>query len=256
MQCVLVTMTMPKTDRRNFVAGALAAGASLAAAPRAFAQARIGNARDSVLADIARRELERAGNAIWRKDIVGISDFGLHSATPRFHLVYLEAGRVESFLVTHGTGSDPEHDGWLKTYSNVSGSEMTSRGAYVTWEWYHGRFGLSMRLGGLDPTNDLAYPRAIVMHPADYATESHVAKWGRLGRSNGCLALGPEQFRHCVRQLAGGRLIFADSFGLLEDGTRIAPPVAQVDYVAPAMPQPTNPQQPDTVEPVPGFTIG
>ena len=232
-------MTMLPTNRRTFLTGALAAGASLAAAPRAFAQVRFGNPRDEKLAAIARQELERAGQAIWRRDIVGIADFGLRSSSPRFHLVNMEAGTVESFLVTHGTGSDPEHDGWLKTYSNVSGSEMTSRGAYVTWEWYHGKFGLSMRLGGLDPTNDLAYPRAIVMHPAEYATEDHVARWGKLGRSNGCLALGPEQFRHCVRNLAGGRLIFADSFGLESDGSSVMPPVAQTDYVLP--PQPMRP---------------
>lgn len=218
------------TNRRRFLAGSIAAGTTLAIAPPVFAQARFGLPRDQALADIARRELARAGNTIWHKDIVGISDFGVHSSVARFHLVYLEAGRVESFLVTHGTGSDPEHDGWLNQFSNVEGSEMTSRGAFVTWEWYHGRFGLSMRLGGLDSTNNLAYPRAIVMHPAEYATQSHVNEWGRLGRSNGCLALGPDQFRHCVRQLAGGRLIFADSVGLMPDGSTVTPPMPQTDY--------------------------
>lgn len=218
-----------KLSRRGFVGASLLAGASLAVPARAAAQISLPGQRDLRLAELARRELERAGEAIWRRDTVGIADFGLHSSQPRFHLVYLEAGRVESFLVTHGTGSDPEHDGWLNQYSNIPNSEMTSRGSYVTWEWYHGRFGLSMRLGGLDPSNDLAYDRAIVMHPADYATEAHVARWGKLGRSNGCLALGPEQFRHCVRELAGGRLIFADTLGYAADGAIVTPPEPPVD---------------------------
>ena len=119
-----------------------------------------------------------------------------------------------SFFVTHGTGSDPEHDGWLNAYSNIEGSNMTSRGAYVTWEWYKGRYGTSIRLGGLDQSNFNALPRAIVMHAADYATETHVERWGRLGRSNGCFAMGPGDFREALWNLSGGRLLYADSLGI------------------------------------------
>ena len=215
----------PATSRRAFLSGSLAAGAALALPGRVFAQASPLTPMQRQVFEVARAQLDRVGGSIWKNDVVGIADFGVHSAVPRFHLAYMEAGRMESFLVTHGSGSDPEHDGWLNTFSNVPESMQTSRGAYVTWEWYHGVFGLSMRLGGLDPSNSLAYPRAIVMHPADYATEAHVARWGRLGRSNGCFALGPEQFRHCVRELAGGRLLFADRIGF-GSGTNPAPPPA------------------------------
>jgi hypothetical protein len=124
--------------------------------------------------------------------------------------------------VSHGTGSDREHDGWLKQYSNVEGSNATSRGAYVTWEWYVGRYGTSVRLGGLDPTNDAALKRYIVMHRAAYAEPSHIGKWGRLGRSNGCFAFGEEQFRFALMNLSGGRLLYADSLGIEDDGS-IAP---------------------------------
>lgn len=199
--------------------GAAAAGAALALPARLAASPAAGNPRDRMLLDIAKRELDRAGDAIWKRDIVGIADFGLHSARPRFHLVNLERSEVQSLHVSHGTGSDREHDGWLKQFSNVEGSNATSRGAYVTWEWYVGRYGTSVRLGGLDPTNDAALRRYIVMHRAAYAEASHLEKWGRLGRSNGCFAFGEEQFRTALLNLSGGRLLYADSLGIAEDGS-------------------------------------
>lgn len=226
----MVPFMIQRPSRRSFLAGSLASAVGLAAAPaRAFAQATSLTPRDRRLFEIARDQIARAGSSVWKRDKVGIADFGIHSSVPRFHLVHLEQDRVESFLVTHGTGSDPEHDGWLDSFSNVPNSLQTSRGAYVTWEWYHGQFGLSMRLGGLDTTNSNAFTRAIVMHPADYATQDHVARWGRLGRSNGCFALGPEQFRHCVRELAGGRLLYADQIGIAPDGGRASVPAPARD---------------------------
>lgn len=205
--------------RRDILKGTLAVGAALALPSRLFASAASGTPRDRMLFDIGKRELLRAGNAIWKHDIVGIADFGLHSAKPRFHFVNLERSEVQSYHVSHGMGSDPQHDGWLKAFSNTEGSNATSRGAYVTWEWYKGRYGTSVRLGGLDYSNEAALRRYIVMHRADYAEPAHLDKWGRLGRSNGCFAMGEEQFRMALMHLSGGRLLFADSLGLEADGS-------------------------------------
>ena len=209
--------------RRDLLKGSVIAGAALALPARLFASVAAsvaqGTPRDRILFDIAQRELLRAGDAIWKRDIVGIADFGLHSAKPRFHFVNLDRGEVQSYHVSHGTGSDPQHDGWLKAFSNTEGSLATSRGAYVTWEWYKGRYGTSVRLGGLDQSNSAALQRYIVMHRADYAESAHIDRWGRLGRSNGCFAMGEEQFRIALAHLSGGRLLFADSLGLEEDGS-------------------------------------
>ncbi|MEM6494525.1 MAG: murein L,D-transpeptidase catalytic domain-containing protein [Pseudomonadota bacterium] len=205
--------------RRELIKGALATGAALTLPGKLAAQPAKGSARDRALFKIASDELARAGEAIWKRDIVGIADYGLHSAQKRFHFVNLDRQEVESFHVSHGAGSDPEHDGWLNSYSNVEGSNASSRGAYVTWEWYQGRYGTSVRLGGLDPTNEAALRRYIVMHRAKYAEPAHLARWGRMGRSNGCFAMGQADFRVALRQLSGGRLLFADSIGLQEDGS-------------------------------------
>ena len=224
-------------DRRTLITSALAAGAVMAAPTGALAQFGGTAARDRKLLSIAREEIARAiegGNHVWRTDIVGIADFGLHSSQRRFHFVDLEKERVESYHVSHGTGSDPEHDGFLKRYSNTEGSNATSRGAYVTWEWYVGRYGTSVRLGGIDPTNEAAFRRAIVMHRANYAEPEHIDRWGRLGRSNGCFAMGEEQFRIALMNLSGGRLLFADSLGLANEGERLA--VNEIELLQPVRP--------------------
>ena len=76
------------------------------------------------------------------------------------------------------------------------------------------RYGTSIRLGGLDQTNSNTLDRAIVAHSAQYVTEAHVAKWGKCGRSNGCFAMGPEDFREALWHLSGGRLLYADRLGI------------------------------------------
>ncbi len=207
--------------RRELLSGSVAAGLTLAVRPRVFAQASPLGMRDRKLFEIAKLQQEKLGSALWRSDFVGIADFGLRSSEPRFHFVNMEGGTVESFYVCHGDGSDPDHDGWLNWFSNEDGSHCTSKGTYMTYGWYTGRYGTSIRLEGLDPTNSNALNRAIVMHRARYAEPEFLAKWGKLGRSNGCFAMGDASFKQALLQLGGGRVLFADSLGLRADGSVI-----------------------------------
>jgi hypothetical protein len=165
--------------------------------------------------EIAAREIARAGNTVWRRDIVGIADFARPSSLPRFHFANLENGTVRSFLVAHGKGSDPEHDGWLKLFSNQPGSEATSRGGFLTCEWYNGKYGTSIRLVGLDRDNSHALDRAIVVHPAWYVDPAMIGKWGKIGRSEGCFAMSPGDFNEALWHLSGGRLLYADRITLV-----------------------------------------
>ena len=233
-------------NRRNLILGGLAASAVLVAPGRAMA--RLGQisplgdefdqtfgavpaivlpppapalptivvpnpAYDRKILALAAREAERAGAKLWRKDIVGIADFARPSTLPRLHFANLENGTVRSFLVAHGRGSDPEHSGFLQSFSNQYGSEATSRGSYLTAEWYSGKYGTSIRLVGMDGDNSAALQRAIVMHPAAYATEEHIVKFGKLGRSEGCFAMSPANFNEALWHLSGGRLLYADRIG-------------------------------------------
>jgi hypothetical protein len=202
-------------NRRDFIVSAATIAGAAALPARVYAQASSVNAKGAQILEIARREVAKADAYLWRRDIAGIADFGVHSATRRFHFANLESGTVTSYRVAHGLGSDPEHDGWLKSFSNVPGSNATARGSYITWEWYTGKYGRSVRLGSLEPDNSNTFDRAIVMHSADYCTQAHLDRWGRLGRSNGCFALSPADFQQALAQLSGGRLLFADRLGLI-----------------------------------------
>jgi len=197
-------------NRRSLVK-AVVGTAGLAAMPgRAFASVSSVDPTLRPIVDRARTELERVSSKLWRRDKVGIVDFGRPSHQPRMFVVDMMAGTVRSYLVAHGRGSDPEHDGYLKTFSNVPGSLATSRGAYSTMQWYKGKYGSSMRLEGLDADNNLALDRAIVVHEAWYSAPDMISKWGKLGRSEGCFAVAPGMNKDMLYHLGGGRLLFAD----------------------------------------------
>ena len=144
------------------------------------------------------------------RDFIGIVDFSKPSSEGRFHVVDLRNGTVESHLVAHGRGSDPDHSGFLERFSNRPGSEATSNGTYTTADYYHGKYGLSMKVRGLDWTNSNAESRAIVIHNAWYAEPGMIAAHGKLGRSEGCFAFSRDSQWAVMRKLAGGRMIYAD----------------------------------------------
>ncbi|HEY8592072.1 MAG TPA: murein L,D-transpeptidase catalytic domain family protein [Sphingomicrobium sp.] len=144
------------------------------------------------------------------RDWMGVVDFSLPSSEPRFHVVDLRSGEVESFRVAHGSGSDPRHCGQVERFSNEFGSYASSNGTYTTGEYYQGKYGLSMKTHGLDWTNNNAEPRAIVIHNAWYAEPEVLAAHGKLGRSQGCFAFSREDQWKVMRKIAGGRMIYAD----------------------------------------------
>lgn len=144
------------------------------------------------------------------RDVMGIVDFSKASSEARFHLVDLMNGTVESHLVAHGRGSDPDHSGFVERFSNDFGSYATSSGAYTTGDYYNGKYGLSMKVQGLDWSNSNAEARAIVIHNAWYAEPEMIAQHGKLGRSEGCFAFSRASQWDVMKRLAGGRMIYAD----------------------------------------------
>ena len=153
--------------------------------------------------------MARHNSAIWSRDVVAIVDFSLPSSWPRLHLVDILAGTTTSLLVAHGKGSDPDHTGLLQVFSDAVGSNATAEGAYLTGDLYTGVHGLSRRLAGLDPTNRNAAERAIVIHSAWYADQTMLAQQGKLGRSDGCFAVGEQDIALLLARLGQGRLLYA-----------------------------------------------
>ena len=156
----------------------------------------------------AKAALDR--HQVYPRDTIGIVDFSRPSADPRFHVVDLASGQVESHRVCHGRGSDPAHSGYVERFSNDFGSYATSNGSYVTSDYYDGKYGLSLRVRGLDYSNSNAEARAIVIHNAWYAEDDMIPLHGQLGRSEGCFAMSRDSQHEVMRRLAGGRMIYAD----------------------------------------------
>jgi len=144
------------------------------------------------------------------RDVIGIADFDAASNAPRFHLLDVASGRVNSLLVAHGRGSDPSHTGWLQRFSNDLGSAASCSGAFVTAEEYVGNHGRSRRIDGLDPTNCNARTRAVVIHGAWYVSPQMVREHGKLGRSEGCFAFSEQDLAQVMARMGPGRLIYAD----------------------------------------------
>lgn len=136
--------------------------------------------------------------------LITIIDYREPSGEPRFHLVDLVEQSVETLLVAHGKGSDPDHDGFADTFSNTPDSKMSSLGGFVTGETYYGRHGLSLRLHGLEPQNNLAEARAIVIHGADYVSEDRKV----MGRSWGCPALSQNDAQRVIPKIKGGQFLY------------------------------------------------
>lgn len=184
--------------------GLLGAGAAALLLP---AQARAA-AQPALLAR-AKTALETHKHALSVRDRLVIADYGVASRLPRLHLVDLAGGKVRSMLVSHGRGSDPKHSGWLEYFSNLPGSLASSSGAYAAGAEYHGKHGRSQRLIGLEPSNNNAEARAIVVHAAWYVGPDMVRDHGKLGRSEGCFAVSTADLAPFMEHLQPGTLLYA-----------------------------------------------
>lgn len=202
-----------KQGRRDFLRNGLFSAAAVAAGvmpvARAMAQISAQTGPCDPLMQRALTAFQVHQNAITKRRVMAIVDFTQSSATPRFHLLNVEDGNSNALLVAHGKGSDPDHSGWVQSFSNTPGSNATSDGAYMVGESYIGKYGLSRRLIGLDPENDQAEPRAIVIHPAWYVSEELARDTGKIGRSQGCFAFADKDITQVLWQLPTGSLIYA-----------------------------------------------
>jgi len=135
-----------------------------------------------------------------------VVDFGKPSTSKRLFVFDTVDKKVDSYLVAHGRGSG---ENIAERFSNVSGSNSSSLGIYKTLNEYNGHHGRSLRLAGLEPTNSNALSRAVVMHTADYVSESFIRQTGRLGRSEGCFAVEKSVGDILINKLKDGAYIIA-----------------------------------------------
>lgn len=150
------------------------------------------------------------------KDLISLIDFTTHSIEQRLFIMNMQSGEVSRYLVSHGSGGDSNHDGYVDKngLGNIPDSKKSSKGAYLTIGEYDGKYGRSVRLVGLEFSNSNAYPRDIVMHPADYVSPDFIDETEQtlgkrvLGRSAGCPAVDYLHRDEILDLIADGTLLY------------------------------------------------
>jgi L,D-transpeptidase catalytic domain len=122
------------------------------------------------------------------KDLLTVIDFSRSSNSKRLWIIDMDnLTVVYNTLVAHGRNSGDE---FAEEFSNDNSSNMSSLGFYATGEIYNGKHGQSLKLDGLEQgINSNARSRGVVMHAADYVSDTFIKMHHRLGRSQGCPAL-------------------------------------------------------------------
>ena len=144
------------------------------------------------------------------RDRMYLVDFQKYSGEERLYEVDLVQGEVTAFRTCHGKGSDPEHSGYARSFSNTPESYMSSVGAYATaGPSWGSQQGPNVLLDGLEYSNDRARERAIIIHGADYADPDFLAREGKLGRSYGCFSTSHLDLYGLRERMGYGRLLFA-----------------------------------------------
>jgi hypothetical protein len=167
---------------------------------------------------------------------IAVVDFSLPADKPRWFFVDMKSGGVSAKFVSHGhakrlcrnggCGANYQAGFSLNTPAVSAGAntDATSVGLYkvLGLRPEGGKFpGPTIALAGLDPSNESAQRRGIIIHQNPrYFDPKH-----RLfGRSQGCFVFGPDDLPQVVETLKPGALIFA---GLPQRATAAAKPALQ-----------------------------
>ncbi len=154
--------------------------------------------------------------------VIVVVDFAKHSSEPRLYRVDLRTGDGldNPIRVAHGIGSDPDDDGFATVFSNVYNSLSSSLGAAIGAERYIGINGLSLRLDGLEPSNNQMRYRDIVVHSYQlerrrYFNAEYISNKGRPGSSEGCFVVEPDKREWILETLENGGFIYSGYSGEL-----------------------------------------
>lgn len=100
-------------------------------------------------------------------------DMSLPGGKKRFYVYDLENGSLAySGLVAHGSCNE----GYIShpRFSNASESGCSSLGKYKVGGFYHGKYGASFKLYGLERSNSNAYQRGVVIHAHECVPDDEI----------------------------------------------------------------------------------
>lgn len=134
-------------------------------------------------------------------DFCVLVDMRIHSGKHRFFVWDFKQDSItKQALCAHGCGKDEQKStGAQPLFSNVNGSLLTSLGKHKTGKRAASQYGINIhyKLHGLEPTNNNAYERIIVLHsftpvPSKEIHPLHLP----MGFSQGCPVIDNETMRY------------------------------------------------------------
>jgi hypothetical protein len=144
---------------------------------------------------------KRYDRYIQNKDYAVLIDYDLPIFLKRLWVINVNTG--EPALTAHVSHARRSGTFYPHKFSNIPESRISSKGVFVSRNSYEGKYGLGMRIQGLEKTrNDNVLKRAIVFHPV---TNS----WW----SDGCFMTDRGINRNIIEMTKGGSLIYVHSHG-------------------------------------------
>ena len=144
---------------------------------------------------------------------LAVVDYSKPSYLKRMAIIDLVSGEESFYRVAHGKNSG---ELYATRFSNVPESGMSSPGLYRVLDAYMGVHGVAVRLEGVEPaTNGNAFSRDIVLHSADYVSLGYIFlnlvtfNGPRIGRSNGCFVVSPDDIDEVTQKLGRKGLLYA-----------------------------------------------
>ncbi len=144
-----------------------------------------------------------------KEGLIVIIDYNKPSVEKRFYVLDLYKQKIlYETLVSHGKNSGKNR---TLVFSNNRHSYQSQLGFFKTLSSYRGQYGFSLRLRGLQKgINSNAESRSIVIHGADYVSESFIKRHGFLGRTRGCPAIPTKFIKKIIPLIDEGVVLFID----------------------------------------------
>lgn len=144
-------------------------------------------------------------NPAQNKNYATIIDMDKPSDQKRMYIIDLRTGQVTKYLVAHGAGSG--RGDTAEQFSDRNRSHQTSLGIYITGSEYDGKHGRSLKLEGMENSNDSAESRSVVLHGADYVSDEYARQNGRVGNSWGCPAVDHRYRDEIIDKIGNGSVM-------------------------------------------------
>lgn len=164
--------------------------------------------------DVFKKALEGGNKYGIKNNLLAICDFSKPSTEKRFFVIDLMHKKllIHSW-VAHGKNTGENE---AKYFSNKPSSLKSSLGFFhIGAQIQSPKHGIALLLEGLQKgLNDKARQREIIIHGANYVSESFIKQYGRLGRSFGCPALPDDVMKKFAQLAAQGGLLYIHAKGI------------------------------------------